>query len=111
MIRALLLLLSVGLLWQLATAVSLNDRIVGTWRSSSGTEVTVSYSGQPDSFWIQVGDKQHTAYWLSSARFHYQAGSDRMLGEYDPATDSVTVGAESSNWRARWIRRAARGRH
>lgn len=108
MIRALLLLVPVGLLWQLGTAVPLNDRIVGTWRSSSGTEVRVSYSGQPDSFWVQVGDRQYTAYWLSSTRFHYQVGSDRMLGEYDLATDSVTVGAESSNWRARWIRLAAR---
>ncbi len=108
MIRTLSLLLSVALLWQLAMAVPLNDRIVGYWRSSSGTEVRVSYSGQPDSFWIQVGDRQYTAYWLSSTRFHYQAGSDRMLGEYDPATDSVTVGAESSNWRARWIRLGAR---
>lgn len=106
--RSLLLLLTAALLWRLCSAqtgASLNDRIVGYWRSSSGAEVTVSYSGQPDSFWIQTGDRQYTAFWLSEISFRYQADGVRVLGEYHPATDSVTLWNEERTWQARWTRR------
>lgn len=98
----LLLLLQVAVLAQ--TGQPRSDRIVGYWVSSSGKEVTLAYSGQPETFLVQVDNQsgpptEYTARWNSDSEFYYDARDERA------DSDSVYFCNQKRSWSAVWKRR------
>lgn len=54
-----------------------SDRVVGHWRSTSGLDLTLAYSGLPATFQVQVyrGNTPlhlYEATWIDNSRFHYE---------------------------------------
>ena len=59
------------------TGQSRSDRVVGYWRSTSGLDLTLAYSGLPATFQVQVHRGKtplhlYEATWIDNSRFHYQ---------------------------------------
>ncbi|MCE7870259.1 hypothetical protein DYH09_07755 [bacterium CPR1] len=104
----LVILLQVAVLAQ--TGQPRSDRVVGYWVSSSGKEVAVAYSGQPETFLVQVYNQsgppaEYTAHWTSDSEFYYDAKEERVLGLYRADSDSVKIFNQKRSWSAVWKRR------
>lgn len=90
-----------------------SDRVVGFWRSSSGVELTLAYTGRPESLMIQVYPHPkhaephlvYTATWLSDNTFWYiGVGGSRLIGEVHASAQAISIrGADG--WSAEWTRR------
>ena len=85
----------------------LNDRVVGFWTSSSGAQITVSYSNDPSTFWIQVfsGNTQvaeYTGSWKTDRAFYYWNGKEQIEGYVE--SESLITLHDSKSWSARWTR-------
>ncbi len=88
------------------TGAPRNDRIVGYWVSSSGAQVTLSYTNDPNSFSVQVSDgSEYTAFWTSDSEFYYSIHNQLVYGTYDAGSDRVSLRDETNGWHATWTRR------
>lgn len=94
------------------TAQSRSDRVVGRWRSSSGPDITLAYSGNPATLWIQVFLKpgkirpreDFTASWIDQGRFTYKASDGSiMIGTVDASGRIIRL-KSNSGWSATWTR-------
>jgi hypothetical protein len=109
----LLLLLAVGMIQAaVATDQKRSDRVVGYWVSSSGSPITLAYSGKPETFLIRVEifDEKplsYTAKWVSDdgGRFTYQTGDGSTINGWVNNANSISVFNPKTNWRAEWKRR------
>lgn len=86
-----------------------SDRLVGWWRSSTGAELRLAYSGQASHFLIEIQQPRRPGYldafWLSELTFFYIIDGDRIEGRYEPATDTIQVHNVSGSWSATWRRK------
>jgi hypothetical protein len=94
------------------TAQSRSDRVVGRWRSSSGPEITLAYSGNPATLWIQVFLKpgrirpreDFTASWIDQGRFTYKASDGSIIiATVDPSGRTIRL-KSNTGWSATWTR-------
>ena len=94
------------------TRQPLSDRVVGFWRSSSGAELTLAYTGSPTSLWIQVypspGRAQprldYTATWINDTQFTYvDSKGSKIIGKIDSNNRKITVRG-NDGWFAEWSR-------
>lgn len=89
-----------------------SDRVVGLWRSSSGADLTLAYTGRPTSLWIQVypspGRAQprldYTATWINDTQFSYvDSKGSKIIGRIDPTNRKIMVRGDDG-WFAEWSR-------
>lgn len=89
-----------------------SDQVVGYWRSSTGAEVTLAYTGRPQTLMIQVFPQpgraqprlEFTATWLDDRRFAYRdASGSRLIGEVQPGARRISVRG-ANGWSAIWER-------
>jgi len=90
-----------------------SDRVVGFWRSSSGAELTLAYTGRPETLMIQIylGAKSaqpnlmYTATWISNSQFVYvDAQGSNITAQVQPSGRRITVRG-ANGWSAQWMRR------
>ena len=90
-----------------------SDRVVGYWTSSSGADITLAYSGQPESLWIQVFPKpgrvdprlDYTAQWSGSDRFTYTDRSGSTVEGRVSTSGTIIEIKGADGWSATWRRR------
>ena len=90
-----------------------NDRVVGYWTSSSGADVTLAYTGKPESHWIQVYFKPeqsdphryYTAQWLTNDRFTYTDLSGSRVEGRVSASENIIKLEGADGWRGTWRRK------
>ena len=90
-----------------------SDRVVGFWTSSSGADITLAYTGQPGSLWIQVYPRpgrvdprlDYTAQWLGSDRFTYTDRSGARVEGRISASGAIIELKGADGWRATWRRK------
>ena len=90
-----------------------SDRVVGYWTSSSGADITLAYSGQPESLWIQVFPKpgrvdprlDYTAQWSGSDRFTYTDRSGAKVEGRVSASGTIIELKGADGWTATWRRK------
>ena len=105
----LLLLLASGLAW--ATDQPLADKVVGYWISSSGTPLTIAYSGRPEKAMLQIGKQPNIDLWLAGGArgeltLDYEtAAGEKMQGTYNESNDTIEVVSRKGNFKAVWSRR------
>ena len=89
-----------------------NDRVVGYWTSSTGDAVILAYSGNAETFWIQVYPNpdrsdprlDYTANWMSDDEFWFVDSSGRrMSGRVAPSGQIIAL-TDSTGLRTRWTR-------
>ncbi len=110
MLKRLLLVLMLQVAVLAQTGQPRSDRVVGYWVSSSGKEVNLVYSGQPETFLVRVYNQsgpptEYTAHWTSDIDFYYDAKEERVLGVYRADSDSVKICNQKRSWSAVWKRR------
>lgn len=87
------------------------DPIVGYWVSSSGTPLTISYSGQPNVAWLSINGgpsiNMNVQDRFGTIIFGYTSpDGTSMSGMYDAATDTISVNnAPERTFQATWRRR------
>jgi hypothetical protein len=90
-----------------------SDRVVGFWRSSSGVELTLAYTGRPETLMIQVYPSAnsaqpnllYTATWISDSQFVYlDAEGSRITAQVHPTGRRITVRGVHG-WSAEWLRK------
>lgn len=89
-----------------------SDRVVGFWTSSTGVDITLAYSGQPATLWIQVYPNpgraeprlDHIAHWLSDDQFVYaDASGSRVTGRVESSGRTIHLSG-TDGWRVTWTR-------
>ena len=89
-----------------------SDRVVGYWMSSTGVAVTLAYTGNADSLWVQVFPKpgrsnprvDYTARWTSENQFVYMESSgSRISGKVEPSGQTILL-TGTNGWSATWTR-------
>lgn len=89
-----------------------SDRVVGFWRSSSGAELTLAYTGRPETLMIQIylsangaqPNLLYTATWISDSQFVYlDAEGSRITAQVHPSGRRITVRG-AHGWSAEWMR-------
>ena len=89
-----------------------NDRVVGYWTSSTGDAVILAYSGNAETFWIQVYPNpdrsdprlDYTANWMSDDEFWFVDSSGRrMSGRVAPSGQTIAL-TDTTGLRTRWTR-------
>jgi hypothetical protein len=94
----------------LATDQPMADQIVGYWVSSSGTPLTISYSGDPQKAWLSIDGGANIDIWLSGGRdgktYLYYVSSDgsEVEGVYNKENDTISVAGKSGSFKATWKR-------
>lgn len=88
---------------------SRSNQVVGYWRSSTGVDVNLCYSGRADHFLVRTFPQpgrqfQYEAYWTNDKSFFYVVQGDRISGTYDAATDSIRLRNQRGSWWATWRR-------
>lgn len=89
----------------------MSDKIVGYWVSSSGTPLTISYSGDPQKALLSINDGPAIDLWLAGGArggitLDYTAkDGTKMTGQYDEGNDTISVRDEASTFKATWRRR------
>ena len=90
-----------------------SDRVVGYWTSSSGADIQLSYTGKPESFWINVHFKprqydphpDYTAKWLTNDRFTYtDLSGSRVEGRVSASGNIIQLDG-ADGWRGTWRRK------
>jgi hypothetical protein len=89
-----------------------SDRVVGFWRSSSGAELTLAYTGRPETLMIQIylsangaqPNLLYTATWISDSQFVYlDAEGSKITAQVHPTGRQITVRG-INGWSAEWMR-------
>ena len=99
--------------WMAQTQQQRSDRVVGFWTSSSGADITLAYTGQPGSLWIQVYPRpgrvdprlDYTAQWLGSDRFIYTDRSGARVEGRVSASGAIIELKGADGWTATWRRK------
>ena len=99
--------------WVAQTQQQRSDRVVGFWTSSSGADITLAYTGQPDSLWIQVFPRpgrvdprlDYTARWSGSDRFTYTDRSGSTVEGRVSTSGTIIEIKGADGWSATWRRR------
>ena len=90
-----------------------NDRVVGFWMSTTGVAVTLAYSGNASSFWIQVFPNtgrsnprvDYTARWTSENQFFYvDLSGSKISGRVEPSEQIIHLSSDKG-WHATWTRK------
>lgn len=90
-----------------------SDRVVGFWRSSSGAELTLAYTGRPETLMIRIylsamaaqPDLVYIATWISNRQFAYvDAEGSKITAQVHPSGRRITVRGANS-WSAEWMRK------
>lgn len=90
-----------------------SDRVVGFWRSSSGAELTLAYTGRPETLMIQIyfsakgaqPNLLYTATWLSDSQLiHVDSEGSKITGQVHPSGRRITVRGVNG-WSAEWTRK------
>lgn len=94
----------------LATDQEWSDRIVGYWVSSSGTPISLAYSGDPKTFLVQIQvpnqpTKDYVATWVDGTRFTYKSSDGAEINGWVNDKNTISVSSASSDWKAEWTRR------
>ena len=90
-----------------------SDRVVGYWTSSSGADITLAYSGQPESLWIQVFPRpgrvdprlDYTAQWSGRDRFTYTDRSGARVEGRVSESGTIIELKGADGWTATWRRK------
>ncbi|WP_323207647.1 hypothetical protein [Synechococcus sp. BA-132 BA5] len=86
---------------------------MGFWRSSSGAELTLAYTGRPESLMIQVclsakgaqPNLLYTATWISDSQFVYvDSEGSKITAQVHPSGSRITVRG-ANVWSAEWMRK------
>lgn len=86
------------------------DKVVGWWTSSSGTPLTISYSGDAQKVWLSINDGPNIDVWLAGGRDgrisldYTTADGDKVHGRYNESNDTISVSNESGSFSATWRR-------
>jgi len=99
--------------WVSQTQQQRSDRVVGYWTSSSGADITLAYTGQPESLWIQVFPRpdrvdprlDYTAQWSGSDRFKYTDRSGATVEGRISASGTIIELKGADGWTATWRRK------
>lgn len=99
--------------WVAQTQQQRSDRVVGYWASSSGADITLAYTGQPDRLWIQVYPRpgrvdprlDYTAQWSGRDRFTYTDRSGARVEGLVSASGAIIELKGADGWTATWRRK------
>lgn len=99
--------------WLAQTQQQRSDRVVGYWTSSSGADITLAYSGQPESLWIQVFPRpgrvdprlDYTAQWSGRDRFTYTDRSGARVEGRVSESGAIIELKGADGWTATWRRK------
>jgi hypothetical protein len=86
------------------------DQIVGYWLSSSGTPLTIAFSGKPNVAWLSINGGPnidlHCQDRFGTVIFYYKApGGEQISGSYDSEKDIIEVSnAPERTFEAQWRR-------
>ena len=86
------------------------DQVVGWWTSSSGTPLTISYSGNAQKVWLSINNGPNIDVWLSGGRDgrtyldYTTADGDKIHGYYNGDNDTISVSNGSGSFGATWRR-------
>jgi hypothetical protein len=95
------------------TGQTRSDRVVGYWRSSSGAELTLAYTGYPETLMIQVylsakgaqPNLLYTATWISDSQFVYvDSEGSTITAQVHASVRRITV-RSADGWSAEWMRK------
>lgn len=93
------------------TGQPMSDKIVGYWVSSSGTPLTISYSGDPQKALLSVNGGKSIDLWLADGArggitLDYTSGDGtKMTGQYNESNDTISVNNQAGTFKATWSRR------
>jgi hypothetical protein len=99
-----------GVAWA-DTGQPMADKVVGYWVSSSGTELNIAYSGDPQKALLTIGRKPAIDLWLAGGArggisVDYQTpDGDKISGQYNEAKDTISVSNASGTFKGTWRRR------
>jgi hypothetical protein len=91
------------------TGQTRSDRVVGYWRSSSGAELTLAYTGYPETLMIQVylsakgaqPNLLYTATWISDSQFVYvDSEGSTITAQVHASVRRITV-RSADGWSSR----------
>lgn len=94
------------------TGQSRSDRVVGNWQSSSGAELTLRYTGRPETLMIQVysspgegaSELVYTARWINNSTFVYlDHEGARITGQVHASGRRISLRG-AYGWSAEWSR-------
>lgn len=86
------------------------DKVVGWWVSSSGTPVTLAYSGDDQKLLLRIREGADIEVWLNSSRngevvLTYKTDDGAtMTGVHNPSNDSINF-TSNRGFKATWRRR------
>lgn len=104
------LVVSFALVGLAQTGQPMADKVVGYWVSSSGTPLTISYSGDPQKVWLSINGGANIDIWLAGGRngeisLDYDSGGGDMVhGQYNHGNDTISVSNKSGSFKATWRR-------
>ena len=95
------------------TGQTRSDRVVGYWRSSSGAELTLAYTGYPETLMIQVylsakgaqPNLLYTATWISDSQFVYVDSEGSTITAHVHASGRRMTVRSADGWSAEWMRK------
>jgi hypothetical protein len=93
-----------------ATDQPLADSVVGYWVSSSGAELTISYSGDPQKAWLSINGGANIDLWLAGGARggltvdYTTADGDAITGTLQ-SDGTLVVGNKSGSFKSVWKRR------
>ncbi len=96
---------------QEGTGQPMSDKIVGYWVSSSGTPLTISYSGEPVKAWLSIRGSKPIDLWLAGGARggitldYTTRDGTKMNGHYNESDDSISVSSQSGKFKATWRRK------
>ena len=105
-----LFLLSLAMAPSLATDQPLADKVVGYWVSSSGAELTISYSGDPQKAWLSINGGPNIDLWLAGGARggtsvdYTTSDGDTISGQLN-GDGTITVRNSSGSFQSTWRRR------
>ena len=94
----------------LATDQPMADKIVGYWVSSSGTPLSISYSGDPQKVWLSIDGGSNIDVWLSTGRdgklylYYVSPDGSEVEGDYNEGNGTINVASKSGPFTATWKR-------
>jgi hypothetical protein len=93
-----------------ATDQPLADKVVGYWVSSSGTPLTISYSGDPQKVWLSINGGANIDVWLAGGRdggtsLDYQSADGSKIHGTLNGNGTISVSNDSGSFNALWRRR------
>ncbi len=87
-----------------------SDKVVGYWVSSSGTPISLAYSGDASTFLVQIQvpnqpTTDYVATWVDGTRFSYTTSDGSTINGWVNDANRISVFNPATNWKAEWHRR------